>query len=109
MSKLPAGNPSTTEQRSRLLCGSVLWQTWHPQPIAGTPTEVPVPSKIISPRKSIVWGILATENLTRKLDDQECCPSPRWSMGTTDDWRLTGRPSYRRMIFTCQPRDPSRS
>ena len=46
------------EQRVRLFRGFSLAQTSHPHPIAGTPTEVPVPSKIISPRKSMVLGVL---------------------------------------------------
>ena len=36
--------------RVRWLWGWVLVQTSQPQPMAGTPTLVPVPSKIISPR-----------------------------------------------------------
>lgn len=38
------------------LRGSELLHTSQPQPIAGTPTDVPVPSRIICPVKSILVG-----------------------------------------------------
>ena len=54
------------EHRVRLFRGFLLKQTSHPQPIAGTPTEVPVPSRIISPRKSIVLGVLDKKLVSRE-------------------------------------------
>ena len=47
ISRLPPGSPRSTLQRVRLSRGSVLRQTSQPQPIIGTPTLVPVPSRII--------------------------------------------------------------
>ena len=47
ISKFPAGSPKMALARSRWFRGLVLRQTAQPQPIAGTPTDVPVPSRII--------------------------------------------------------------
>ena len=46
--------PTSAAQRVRLLCGSLLPQTSHGQPIDGTPTLVPVPSRMNCPRISVV-------------------------------------------------------
>ena len=54
ISKFPSGKPNTSEQRVRLFFGFVLVQVEQPQPMHGTPTEVPVPRKISWPRTSVV-------------------------------------------------------
>jgi hypothetical protein len=46
----------------RLLRELELVQVAHPQPITGTPIDVPVPKKIIWPRTSVVIGELLTAN-----------------------------------------------
>ena len=51
---------------THLLCGTHQRCQAHPHPIAGTPTEVPVPSRIISPRKSVVLGVLDKEVVSRE-------------------------------------------
>src|SRR5205823_1902174 len=50
MSRLPSGKPTSAAHRVRLSRGSVLAQTSHGQPIDGTPTLVPVPSRMSCPR-----------------------------------------------------------
>jgi hypothetical protein len=58
MSRFPSLRPSTKEQRRRLLRGLVLVHVGQPQPMTGTPMEVPVPKKTIWPRKSEVTTTL---------------------------------------------------
>ena len=53
MSRFPRGRPRSTLHRVRLSRGSLLVQTSHPQPMAGTPTEVPVPRRMAWPRMSV--------------------------------------------------------
>src|SRR5690242_3521018 len=62
-SKFPSGSPSASEQRVRWFFGFGLTQTVHPQPIVGTPTEVPDPRIINSPRISEVWKDWGTANV----------------------------------------------
>ena len=64
--RLPAGSPKMTLQRVRLCFGSTLVQTSHRHPIAGTPTEVPVPSSIILPVMSVVSGSFFTRASLKK-------------------------------------------
>ena len=45
--------PQSALHLKRLFLGVSLTHTGQPQPIAGTPTDVPVPRKISSPRKSM--------------------------------------------------------
>ena len=54
ISKLPSGKPSTRAQRVRLFFGFSLVQIAQPQPMHGTPTEVPVPRKTNCPLISVV-------------------------------------------------------
>ncbi len=46
--------------RVLLLRGSLLLQTEQPHPMAGTPTLVPVPRRIISPGNSMLWRVKVT-------------------------------------------------
>ena len=66
MSKFPPGNPKIAPERVRLFLGFKLVQTEQSQPIAGTPTLVPVPSKIICPLKSIERNRLSTAHALNK-------------------------------------------
>ena len=52
--RLPSGRPTIALARVRRLRGFSLWQTAQPHPMAGTPTLVPVPNRIICPRMSVV-------------------------------------------------------
>ena len=45
MSRLPSGSPRATLQRLRWFFGLALVQTAQPQPMTGTPWEVPLPRK----------------------------------------------------------------
>ena len=76
-SRLPPGSPSARPHRSRLLRGSALVQVAQPQPMTGTPTEVPVPKKHQLPAN--VASITEVERACRRFGRR------RWrSCGSTD-------------------------
>ncbi len=52
--QVPSGNPTATLHRVLLFFGLSERHTGQPQPMTGTPTLVPVPSKIIWPEKEVV-------------------------------------------------------
>jgi hypothetical protein len=60
INKFPSGNPIANPQRVRLFFGSSLVQTGQSQPIAGTPTLVPVPRKTKRPEISRLGGVRDT-------------------------------------------------
>ncbi len=60
MRRLPRGRPRIALLRVLLFRGSLLLQTEHPHPMAGTPTLVPVPKRIISPGNSMLWRVKVT-------------------------------------------------
>ena len=63
MSRFPSGSPNMAPERVRLFLGLVLVQTVQSHPMAGTPTLVPVPSKIICPLKSIERNRFSTAQI----------------------------------------------
>ncbi len=72
ISRLPPGRPRRAPQRVRLSRGSLLVQTAQPQPMHGTPTLVPVPSRMNWPSMLVVDRdfVISGDNMRRMTNDQ---------------------------------------
>ena len=62
ISRLPPGSPAIAALRVRWFRVLPPVHTGHPQPIVGTPTDVPVPNRMNWPRISLLVGVCTTDN-----------------------------------------------